>query len=298
MGMATEATNMGMEAQAPIDTKAEKKKLKEERKQFKNERKAQKKEAKQRAKELDEQEAHLDGDDVGGVSVFLVTLVIVIIWVAILCLLIKLDVGGFGSGVLAPILKDVPVVNKILPEDNTMTVDDEESYGGYTSLRDAVDYIKELELQLEEAQSASSIDSEELAELRAEIDRLQTFEDAQVEFERIKTEFYEEVIYAENGPGAEEYQKYYQTIDPTTAEYLYKQVVQQVEADKEIQDYAQAYSEMKPKQAAAIFEEMTDDLDLAAKILNQMSAEDRGNVLGAMDAEIAARLTRIMDPDS
>ena len=106
------------------------------------------------------------------------------------------------------------------------------------------------------------------------------------------------MIYAENGPGAEEYQKYYQTIDPTTAEYLYKQVVQQVEADKEIQDYAQAYSEMKPKQAAAIFEEMTDDLDLAAKILNQMSAEDRGNVLGAMDAEIAARLTRIMDPDS
>ena len=298
MGMATEATNMGMGVQPPIDTKAEKKKLKEERKKFKDDRKAQKKEAKQRARELDEQQAHLDGDDVGGVSVFLVTLVIVIIWVAILCLLIKLDVGGFGSGVLAPILKDVPVVNMILPADHTMTVDDEESYGGYTSLREAVDYIKELELQLEAAQSASNIDSEELAELRAEIDRLQTFEDAQVEFERIKTEFYEEVVYAENGPGAEEYQKYYQTIDPTTAEYLYKQVIQQVQADQEIKDYAQAYSEMKPKQAAAIFEAMTDDLDLAAKILDQMSAEDRGNVLGAMDAEIAARLTRIMDPDS
>lgn len=296
--MATEATNMEMEAQAPIDTKEERKKLKEERKQFKNERKAQKKEAKQRARELDEQQAHLDGDDVGGVSVFLVTVVIVIIWVAILCLLIKLDVGGFGSGVLAPILKDVPVVNKILPVDNSMVVDEEESYGGYTSLREAVDYIKELELQLEAVQSASSIDSEEMAELRAEIDRLQTFEDAQVEFERIKTEFYEEVVYAEKGPGAEEYQKYYQTIDPTTAEYLYKQVIQQVQADKEIQDYAQTYSEMKPKQAASIFEEMTDDLDLVAKILDQMSAEDRGNILGAMDAEVAARLTRIMDPDS
>ena len=296
--MATEATNMEMEAQAPIDTKEERKKLKEERKQFKNERKAQKKEAKQRARELDEQQAHLDGDDVGGVSVFLVTVVIVIIWVAILCLLIKLDVGGFGSGVLAPILKDVPVVNKILPVDNSMVVDEEESYGGYTSLREAVDYIKELELQLEEAQSASSVDSEELEELRAEVDRLRTFEDAQVEFERIKTEFYEEVVYAEQGPGAEEYQKYYQTMDPTTAEYLYKQVVQQVQADKEIQDYAQTYSEMKPKQAASIFEEMTDDLDLVAKILDQMSAEDRGNILGAMDAEVAARLTRIMDPDS
>lgn len=294
--MAAEAMNMEMEP--PIDKKAEKKRLKDERNKIKSDRKAQKKEAKQRAKEIAEQEAKLaEEEESGGVSVFLVTVVIVVIWVAILCLLIKLDVGGFGSGVLAPVLKDVPVINKILPADTTVTTDDGESYGGYTSLREAVDYIKELELQLEDAQAASTVDSEELAELRAEIERLQTFEDAQVEFERIKTEFYEEVVYAEKGPGAEEYQKYYQTIDPTTAEYLYKQVVQQQEIDKKIQNYAQAYAEMKPKQAASIFEEMTDDLDLAAKILDQMSAEDRGNILGAMDAEIAARLTRIMDPD-
>lgn len=294
--MATEAMNVGMEA--PVDEKAEKKRIKEERNKIKADKKAQKKEAKQRAREIDEQEARLTGDDAGGVSVFLVTLVIVIIWIAILCLLIKLDVGGFGSGVLAPVLKDVPVVSKILPVDSTMTGDEEEDYGGYTSLREAVDYIKELELQLEDTQAASSVDLETIEELRAEIERLQTFEDAQVEFERIKTEFYEEVVYAENGPGAEEYQKYYQTMDPTTAEYLYKQVIQQQEVDQEIQDYAQAYAEMKPKQAASIFEAMTDDLALAAKILDQMSAEDRGNILGAMDAETAARLTRIMDPDS
>lgn len=294
--MAAEAMNMGMEP--PIDKKAEKKRLKDERNKIKSDRKAQKKEAKQRAKEIAEQEAKLTEDEeAGGISVFLVTVVIVVIWVAILCLLIKLDVGGFGSGVLAPVLKDVPVINKVLPADTTVTTDDGESYGGYTSLREAVDYIKELELQLEDAQAASTVDSEELAELRAEIERLQTFEDAQVEFERIKTEFYEEVVYAEKGPGAEEYQKYYQTIDPTTAEYLYKQVVQQQEIDQEIQDYAQAYAEMKPKEAASIFEAMTDDLDLAAKILYQMSAEDRGKILGVMDAEIAARLTRIMDPD-
>lgn len=296
MEMATEAMNMGM--QPPIDEKAEKKRLKEERNKIKADKKAQKKEAKQRAKEIDEEEERLGVDDAGGVSVFLVTVVIVVIWIAILCLLIKLDVGGFGSGVLAPILKDVPVVNKILPADSTITTDEEDSYGGYTSLREAVDYIKELELQLEDAQAERSVDAEQLEELRAEIERLQTFEDAQVEFERIKTEFYEEVVYAENGPGADEYVKYYQTMDPTTAEYLYKQVIQQQEVDQEIQDYAQAYAEMKPKAAAAIFEAMTDDLDLAAKILNQMSAEDRGNILGAMDAETAARLTRIMDPDS
>lgn len=282
-----------------VDAKAEKKRLKEERKKLKEEQKAQNKEAKQKAKEISKQEAQLSEDeDAGGVSVFVVTLVIVIIWVAILCLLIKLDVGGFGSGVLAPVLKDVPVVNKILPSETVVTTDDQEAYGGYTSLKEAVNYIKELELELEQAQAANNTDSEELTLLRAEIERLQTFEDAQVEFERIKTEFYEEVVYAEKGPGAEEYQKYYQTMDPTTAEYLYKQVVQQLEVDKELKDYAQAYSEMKPKEAAAIFEEMTDDLELAAKILDLMSAEDRGKILGVMDPEVAARLTKIMDPDT
>jgi flagellar motility protein MotE (MotC chaperone) len=282
-----------------VDTKAEKQRLKEERKKIKDEQKAQKKEAKQRAKEISKQEAELTEDEeAGGVSVFLVTLVIVIIWIGILCLLIKLDVGGFGSNVLAPVLKDVPVINKILPSESVVTTDDEEEYGGYTSLREAVDYIKELELEIEQMQSESNVDTEEMEELQAEVERLQTFEDAQVEFERIKTEFYEEVVYAENGPGAEEYQKYYESMDPTTAEYLYKQVVQQLEADEEIQNYAQAYAEMKPKEAAGIFEEMTDDLELAAKILNQMSAEDRGKILGVMDPEVAARLTKIMDPDS
>lgn len=284
---------------AEVDAKAEKKRLKEERKKIKADQKAQRKEAKQRAKEISAQEAQLSEDeDPGGVSVALVTVVIVIIWLAILCLLIKLDVGGFGSGVLAPVLKDVPVINKILPEDAVVTTDNEEEYGGYTSLREAVDYITELELELERAQTASNTDLEELDQLRAEINRLQTFEDAQVEFERIRTEFYEEVIYAEKGPGAEAYKKYYEGIDPAMAEYLYKQVVQQAEVDARVQDYAQAYSEMKPKEAAAIFESMTDDLDLAAKILYQMSAEDRGKILGVMDSEIAARLTKIMDPDS
>ena len=284
----------------PEDAKLEKQRLKEEKKKFKEEQKAQRKEAKARAKEIADRQADLDEEEGSTGSVFLVTFVIVLIWIAILCLVVKLDFGGFGSNVLTPILKDVPVLNLILPNNTDVVIDEEEgdAYGGYSSLQEAVDYIKELELELERAQSAGETSADEVAELRAEIDRLETFEDSQVEFQRIKTEFYEEVVYADKGPGIEEYRKYYEEMDPATAEYLYKQVIQQQETDQEIQDYAQAYAEMKPAQAAAIFEAMTDDLDLAAKILNQMSAEDRGNVLGAMNAETAARLTRIMDPDS
>lgn len=281
-----------------LDTKAEKRKLNEERKKIKAEQKAQRKEAKRRAKEIAQQEAALTEDEEsGGFSVFIVTILIVVIWLAILALLIKLDVGGFGSGVLSPVLRDVPVINKILPGDNVTETTEEEAYGGYTSLKEAVDTLRELELELERAQSQNQTDSTEIAEMKAEIERLKTFENKQVEFERIKNEFYEEVIYSEKGPGAEEYRKYYESMDPATAEYLYKQVVQQLEEEALIQDYVQTYSEMKPKQAAAIFEEMKDNLNLVARILSGMEADSRGAILGAMDPEIAAKVTKIMDPE-
>ncbi len=281
------------------DLGLEKKKLNEEKKQLKAEQRKQKKEAKRRAKEIATREADLQDDEEGSsVSVFLVTLIIVVIWLAILALLIKLDIGGFGSGVMAPIFKNVPVINKILPDDSVMETDQEENYGGYSSLREAVDYIKLLEQELEQAQSSDLSRSEEVAELKAEILRLKEFEDKQVEFQRIKNEFYEEVIYAENGPGPEEYMKYYEGMDPATAEELYKQVVAEQEESKEIQDYAQAYSEMKPKEAAKIFEAMPNNLELAARILGQMTAEDRGKILGVMDPDVAAKITKIMDPES
>lgn len=283
------------------DTKAEKQRLKAEKKKLKTEQREQKKAARQRAKELASQEAELmEDEETSNGSVFMVTFVIVLIWIAILCLVVKLDLGGFGSNVLTPILKDVPVLNLILPKSSAVEVDnqDTEAYGGYSSLQEAVDYIKELELELERAKSAGTTSSDEVEQLQAEVDRLKTFEDSQVEFQRIKTQFYEEVVYADKGPGIEEYKKYYESMDPATAEYLYKQVVTQIEESDEIKNYAQAYSAMKPKEAAKIFEAMTDNLDLAARILGVMEPDDRGKILGVMNADVAAKITKIMDPES
>ena len=289
------------EVMTPEQVKAEKQRLKEEKKQLQKEQKDQKKAAKLRAKEIASEEADLyEEDEQGGGSVFLVTFVIVLIWIAILCLVIKLDLGGFGSNVLAPVLRDVPVLNLILPNNTDVAVDEgtAETYGGYSNLKEAVDRIKELELELERAQASNTTNSDDITTLKAEIERLQTFEKAQVEFQRIKTEFYEEVVYAENGPGIDEYQKFYEAMDPATAEYLYKQVVVQKEESDEVKEFAKAYSEMKPKQAAAIFEAMTDNLDLVARILAVMEPADRGAILGVMDENIAAKITKIMDPES
>ena len=220
---------------------------------------------------------------------------------AIVCVVIKMDVGGFGSSVLTPILKDVPVINKILPskslpvsEENT----DSESYGGYDSMEEAVAYIRQLELELEREQTSSKDKDTQIDGLKAEVLRLQEFEQKQAEFQRIQTEFLEEVVYSEKGPGPEEYKKFYEAANPASWEYVYRQVVTQLEADQEVQDYAKTYAELKPKQAAGVFEEMTDNLDLVAKILNAMSVEDRAKILGAMDASVAAKLTKMMDPDS
>lgn len=285
-------------AKTPDASAAEKKRLADEKKKLKEEQKKQKKEAKKRAKEIEAQEAELSADDEsGGFFTVIATIGIILVWVAILCVVIKLDVGGFGSKVLTPLLKDVPVVNLILPNSqNSGNISTDN--GGYTNLNDATEQIKNLELQLQQAQSDNLKLQEDVANLKAENARLQEFEDKQVEFQRIKNEFYEEVVYAENGPGAEAYQKYYESMDPTTAEYLYKQVIAQLQEDKSVQDYASAYSSMKPKKAAAIFEQMTDNLNLAARILKTMSAENRGDILAEMDPAIAAKLTKIMDPES
>jgi len=275
----------------------EKKKLKDEKNQIKKEQKQQRKDAKLRAKEISKQEEAIESEESNGLLTAGATILIIAIWLAVICVVVKLNVGGFGSNVLTPILKDVPVLNKILPNTTASTESTEENYDGYTSLQQAVEQIRKLELDLERAQTESNSKNEDLVNLRAEVQRLQEFEDKQVEFQRIKTEFYNEVIYAENGPGAEAYVKYFESMDASTAEYLYKQVIAQQQEDKEIRDYAAAYSNMKPKNAAQIFEAMTDNLDLVARILNVMDSKSRGNILAEMDAEVAARLTKIMDPE-
>lgn len=279
----------------------EKNKIKSEKKQLQKEQKEQRKEAKKRAREIARREDELsESEGGGGFAAFMATTLIVIVWLAVIAVIIKLDVGGFGSNVLTPVLKDVPVLNKILPNSHMLETTNPDEYGGYSNLKDAVAQIRLLEGELERVNVDNQNKSLELQNLKAEVERLKAFEDKQADFQRIMTEFYEEVVYSEKSPGAEVYQKYFEAMDPATAEYIYRQVVTQKEEDEEVKKYAAAYgsSAMKPKQAAGIFEAMTDNLELAARILNAMSADDRGSILGVMDPAIAAKLTKIMDPES
>ena len=274
-----------------LEEKVDKKKLKEEKKKAKREAREAKKKAKADGDELED-----ENESTGNKFVlFVVTLLVIVIWLGIIALLIKTDVGGFGSTVLYPYLKDVKYVNKILPEVSSDADADTEHQ--FDSIDDAVNRIKELELQLDEANSSLTTDSETIDSLQSQVDELSTYKEAEAEFEAEKEKFYEEVVFSDQAPDISEYKTYYESIEPENAEVLYKQVVEQLQASQEISDYATTYSSMKPKEAAAIFDTMTDNLSLVADILQAMDAESRANILGKMSADTAAKVTEIMEPD-
>lgn len=244
-----------------------------------------------------ENEAGVEEQDSIGNKIILafVTILIIVIWLGIIAICIKCDVGGFGSSVLYPVLKDVPYVNKILPS-LSYELGTESTEYQFGSLEEAVERIKELEVQLDKANGTSSANKDKIKKLKAQVEELSVYKDEQAQFEKEKEKYYEEVVFSDNAPDINEYRTYYEGIEPANAEVLYKQVVEQLQRNQEVQDYATTYATMKPKEAAAIFDTMTDDLKLVAEILHNMEAQSRADILGKMNAETAAKVTEIMEP--
>lgn len=262
----------------------------------KKEEKARKKEEKKRARaerEMEEEETTTGGK----IAVFFVTLIIVLIWLAIIVLLIKWDVGGFGSTVLAPVLKDVPYLNKILPDGSVPeAASTEDTQYMFDDMDAAIARIKELERELADAQNASTTDAEYIAQLEEQARELEQYKQDEAAFEEEKQKFYEEVVFSDVAPDIEEYKQYYESIDPANAEVIYRQVVEQTASDEELDQYVQTYSSMKPKNAAAIFDTMTGDLGLVARIMENMDAQTRADILAEMNTDTAAQLTHMLEP--
>lgn len=288
------------------DSKEEKRAAKEAKREEKAKKRAEKRRKKleksgatpeeiQRA--MDYQEEY--GEEGGGrLAVFFVTLVIIAIWLAILALLIKMDVGGFGSTILRPLLKDVPYVNRILPEaegeEEVKSTEDTEY--PYATLDDAIARIKELEVLLQNEKNAASESQNRTKDLEEQSAQLEQYKAEEAAFEALKQKFDEEVVFSDKAPDINEYRTFYESIEPANAEAIYRRVIEQQQTDEELEKYVSMYSSMKPRQAADIFNTMTKDLKLVAKILKAMDADASSDILGAMDPETAAKLTKIMNP--
>ena len=139
----------------------------------------------------------LEEEKGGGIAGALLAVAIIVIWLVIFALLIKMDVGGVGS-MLRPFLKNVPVIKS---DEEVM----EETGYKYKNLAEAVDRIKELEDQLAQYQNNGAADSDQIAQLKAEVERLKVYEDNQENFLKQKEEFDREVVFTDNAPDIEEY---------------------------------------------------------------------------------------------
>lgn len=223
------------------------------------------------------------------ISIFIL-LMILFVWILIFALLVKLDIGGFGT-TLRPLLKDVPIVNKVLPVLTDEELAEEENYP-YDSLAEAMVKInelekinEELELNIEEYKNNSSKLEEELATLSEIKEKDEAFNQRVLEFDR-------NVVFADEAPEIEEYKTYYESINPDNAEIIYRQVIYDVNASQEIQDKVDIYSNMDPKAAARIFETLSNDTDLLLLILSNMNKSSSSEILSEMNPELAGTLTK------
>ncbi|MCD7825337.1 MAG: hypothetical protein LUH14_05170 [Clostridiaceae bacterium] len=221
----------------------------------------------------------------------IIAIVIILIWLAVFAFLVKLDVGGIGSNVLYPVLKDVPVISAILPEASEEQQAEEGNYK-YNTLKAANERITELEQRLESESGVSVANSDYIAELEAEVEKLQKYKDEQDAFEERVAEFDEKVVFNDNAPDIEEYRQYYEEISPENAEKIYKQVLDELQYSERAEELGEQYAEMDPSSAAQILSEMSEDLSLICDILQNMKESEAAAILQEMDATFAAQITK------
>ena len=230
------------------------------------------------------------GGFLSGVIVFL----IILIWIAIFVLLIKLDVGGLGNNILRPILKDVPIVNMILPPVSDEQIAFENSLA-YSDILEANNRIKELEILLDELKEENADLVEENEDLTATVEKLKHYEDEMEAFEERVQAFDKEVVFNDKAPSVEEYIKWYESMYPENAERIYEMAIQTEAYDLTIQQKAGYYEKMKAADAAAILEIMSAaDIDYVCDMLYCMKTQSVSDILSKMTELGAAKITKRM----
>ncbi|MCH5268018.1 MAG: hypothetical protein J1E62_06715 [Lachnospiraceae bacterium] len=221
----------------------------------------------------------------------LIAIIIIIIWLIVFAFLIKLDVGGIGSKVLYPVLKDVPVINKVLPK---ASEDQQASEGNYkyTTLKSANARIAELEGLLESETGTTTANSDYIKNLEARVQELQKYKDNVDAFNKRVADFDEKVVFTDNAPDIAEYRKYYEGIAPENAEKIYRQVILAERYSEKAEELATFYANMDAATAASTLSEMKEDLDLVCDILENMDQKKAAAILQEMDDTFAAQITK------
>ncbi|MEN8906889.1 MAG: hypothetical protein ABF289_13105 [Clostridiales bacterium] len=90
----------------------------------------------------------------------------------------------------------------------------------------------------------------------------------------------------------EGFKEYFEKVDSKNAEEIYEKIKATEIEDKEAKEFANTYEQMDADAVAKIFETMGDNkINLITDLLKFMEKESTGEILGAMDEVLAAKIT-------
>jgi len=227
------------------------------------------------------------------VLTIILSILFIIILLGAFIIFIKLDIGGFGSKVMYPVFKDVPVVKKILPDVSDEVLIKANDYP-YKNIEEAVNKIKDLEIERDKLKKDYDDISNKIVDKDAEIARLQEIEKKQKNFDKEVADFNKKVVYTENAPDVSEYISYYEKMDPENAKKLYKQAISDTKESSKVSELASTYAKMEPGSAAKALEALKNDIPLVCDILNSMGQKDRANIMNQMSVAFTASVTQKM----
>ncbi len=224
----------------------------------------------------------------------IIVLVIFIIWLLILGILIKFDIGGIGNKTFRPLLQNVPVLNNVLPD----LTPEEEAYLNnykYKNMTEAMNRIKELEELTDKLYEENEDYATRQLEMQKEIENLEHYRKEFEDFMLLREAFDTEVVYNDKAPNTDEYIKWYESMYPETSKKIYEELAAQKQKEKIYEDMAAYVSKMKAKDAAAILEEMTSDIEFICSVLECLKTQQVSDILTAFeknDPEFGARVMK------
>ncbi|NLI88835.1 MAG: hypothetical protein GX366_00275 [Epulopiscium sp.] len=214
--------------------------------------------------------------------------IILIVFIAIILVIVKLDVGKVSSKYLEPKIKNVPIVRHILPKTKAKGL-----YADHTK-EQLIAIIENQENELEMAQEEIEVQADEIVDLQNKIADLEVFEDEYSQFREDKYEFDQNVATLNE----EEFMRYYQQMYPENAQEAYSNIIRTQEMTKEQRQYSLLISEMDESSAAKVLENLFQtDMDIIISILSNMETESASAILDEMDSQIAARVVKQLSPE-
>ena len=268
--------------ETPSESKADKKaRLKQE----KEERKAAKRAEKREKKGLPPDNGE---EGKGGLKRFL-PVVLGLLVVGGISSVIAFNVANVRTNFVEPALRSVPIVGNLIgPEpavngDNLSNATTEELLARIEELNDQIESLTE--------------ENQSLVALRGvnqdEIERLQRIEAQHLENQRLRDAF--DRMIAEEDPNA--FAAFYESIRPENLEILGEEALVAAERQRLARHYFGMFREIEADDAAKILQNLfRTDNELVVAIMRELSPEQAGAILAAMDIRTAVMVSSFMNP--